>query len=513
MKKLLTIFCFVPLLLRAAPGNIFDGPTPAILVSPPGISNITTAIQTALNQAGTNGAIWLKAGTYNIGSNTIAPLPGQTIYAWGATIYATNCVTAAAALGNIPMMIKPCDNLRVYGGIWTNSINANNTYSCYVGSRTNDPGATNWLFESCRFVGADTDGLYESATNGLRTGMFRNCWIETSYDTVQIFGLTYSNRQYAFENCFLIATNTSTAPTSDHKGISVQGGFVRAKSCFIQLKNSTLGSSGVKVFDDGSGKANGFISIFNSVFDIQDTIASYEFENDADYVSAGVTDPTNIVFSACARLSGDPLRLYFPGADLAAGATIQGQVLSGKLQGPNATGANGDAVNQVISGGQGSGTGRGGAIILQTAPSGSSGSTLGTLSARSYISPKDVTLTESSATTIVNVAIPSGSTVGIRVFATTRANDASDFQVRSDSFLVTAENKAGTVVAGLSTIGTGDTSVAVSTGTLTTTWTAVNNGASVDIKCNAVSSLTQTTLACRWRVETDSPSAPTITAQ
>jgi hypothetical protein len=65
---------------------------------------------------------------------------------------------------------------------------------------------------------------------------------------------------------------------------------------------------------------------------------------------------------------------------------------------------------------------------------------------------------------------------------------------------VGAVNKAGTVTAAISAVVN---TTAVSSGTLTTTWTAVANGAGLDIKNSAVSSLTQTTLATTWRVEID----------
>lgn len=105
---------------------------------------------------------------------------------------------------------------------------------------------------------------------------------------------------------------------------------------------------------------------------------------------------------------------------------------------------------------------------------------------------KRTTLTESSATTFVRVNVPSGSVSGGEILVTVRANDATDFQARTLRFIWSAVNKAGTTTV---TISTPEELVAVSTGTLTATITAVDaTGGNVDFKINAVSSLTQTVL-------------------
>lgn len=156
-----------------------------------------------------------------------------------------------------------------------------------------------------------------------------------------------------------------------------------------------------------------------------------------------------------------------------------------------------------ISGGKSTGTGRGGAVRLQTSPSATStGSSANTLQDRVYISAKRVNLTETTATLVFNVSLASGKYCGLHVSATTHADDGTDFQATKDDFDVSGVNKAGTVTTGISS--TIVTSTAASSLTLTTTWTAVANGSGIDIKCSATSALVQTTLACRWRVEIDS---------
>ena len=120
-------------------------------------------------------------------------------------------------------------------------------------------------------------------------------------------------------------------------------------------------------------------------------------------------------------------------------------------------------------------------------------------------------LTESAATAFVRIAVASGSHVGGRIKYTIVANDGTDYQTRSGMFNFSLVNKGGTETAGLGTVM--NESVAVSTGTLTVTFdTDTSPTNAVDIRANAVSSLTQTTLQIRYWVEIDGP-AVTITPQ
>lgn len=109
------------------------------------------------------------------------------------------------------------------------------------------------------------------------------------------------------------------------------------------------------------------------------------------------------------------------------------------------------------------------------------------------------TLTESTATTIGNILLASGKFLTARAVVTVNAGDGTDLQTRILTFDVAAVNKAGTATI---TLGTPVETVAVSAGTLTCTITVVANPAapnttSLDIKADATSSLTQTTLAGR----------------
>jgi len=144
-----------------------------------------------------------------------------------------------------------------------------------------------------------------------------------------------------------------------------------------------------------------------------------------------------------------------------------------------------------VAGGLGTGTAGGGSLRLQTAPADSTGTTANTLADRRVFAAKQVTLTESTDTLVLNVGVASGSVAGGVFSYTIRADDGTDFQAIRGDVPWSAINKAGTVTV---TLGTPVEVTTTSTGTLTNTTTAVVNGNAIDFKLNAVSSLTQTTL-------------------
>lgn len=148
-------------------------------------------------------------------------------------------------------------------------------------------------------------------------------------------------------------------------------------------------------------------------------------------------------------------------------------------------------------GGQSTGTGRGGDYLIQTADSGSSGSSANGYRTRNYYSARFVDLTESAATTIASITLAAGTVVGLEVSATTDANDGTDFQALTSRLIISAVNKGGTITATISQV---NGTTAASAGTLTSTYTVVASGNNIQIQCNAVSSLTQTILRCRWAI-------------
>lgn len=150
-----------------------------------------------------------------------------------------------------------------------------------------------------------------------------------------------------------------------------------------------------------------------------------------------------------------------------------------------------------IAGGQSTGTGRGGSIIVKTSPSSTTGASANAYSERFHATSKHVALTAATATTIMNIACASGKWVGGQFTCTVNADDGTNFQALTSEIRFSAVNKAGTITAAITpSDGTAAPSiVASSSGTLTpVTYTIVVNGNSVDIKVAATSSLSETTL-------------------
>ncbi len=111
---------------------------------------------------------------------------------------------------------------------------------------------------------------------------------------------------------------------------------------------------------------------------------------------------------------------------------------------------------------------------------------------RAVIAGGTVTLTESSATPILDVAVASNTVAGGTVWYTIRADDATNFQALRGQVQWSAVNKGGTLTAAIVLVGS--EILAASAGTLTNTATITTGTNLITINLNAVSSLTQTTL-------------------
>lgn len=119
-------------------------------------------------------------------------------------------------------------------------------------------------------------------------------------------------------------------------------------------------------------------------------------------------------------------------------------------------------------------------------------------------------LTESSATIFATLTVSSGSRVGGFVRYTIDADDGTDFQARSGYLPFSAVNKAGTITCTVGTVTSASEVVAVSSGTLTNTFTCADaTGGVLNLLANATSSLTQTTLEIRPQVYVNGTSTVT----
>ena len=100
-------------------------------------------------------------------------------------------------------------------------------------------------------------------------------------------------------------------------------------------------------------------------------------------------------------------------------------------------------------------------------------------------------LTDADVNTAVIITVPNNSFGGGTIHWTVFATDGTEYQSRTGITTFTMVNKAGTFTTAIDEIGG---SVAVSSGTLTGTWSITTSGTSASLKFTPTSSLTPTTL-------------------
>ena len=174
------------------------------------------------------------------------------------------------------------------------------------------------------------------------------------------------------------------------------------------------------------------------------------------------------------------------------GGVTDSTALGFTLHATGGSGSNNAGANFSVQPGVATGTAASGDFYVLTGVPRATGSTAQSPTVRSSIRAKQTTLTESTATSVVTIPVAASKVVGGRVIYTVSANDGTDFQATTGVCTFAAVDKAGTVTA--STPQCMTESSAASSGTLTSTWTAVASTTNVILKCNAVSSLTQTVL-------------------
>jgi hypothetical protein len=120
------------------------------------------------------------------------------------------------------------------------------------------------------------------------------------------------------------------------------------------------------------------------------------------------------------------------------------------------------------------------------------------------------------AATFVKVAVPAGTTVGLKLEYCYEATNLTEYQARCGFVPITAVAKATAITCTVGTVGTATESVAVSTGTLAaTTSCADGTGNVLNILGTATTSLTVGGgyLRVRYRLSGMAPSTLTITSQ
>lgn len=198
-------------------------------------------------------------------------------------------------------------------------------------------------------------------------------------------------------------------------------------------------------------------------------------------------------FGADVLLTGEAANILQLGQDAGSATTQTIKALDG-------TGTDIAGSTLVRAGGKSTGGGRGGDLVDQTSLTGTAGTSgVNSYSTRAYQSAKPVNLTESVDTQFVTITVGTGKQLGAHLVCTVCANDGTDYQSLTSLVTVDAINKAGTITRQKTQV---DNTAAVSAGTLTATYVVTDNGSGViGIKCNAVSSLTQTVLRVKWSID------------
>jgi hypothetical protein len=158
----------------------------------------------------------------------------------------------------------------------------------------------------------------------------------------------------------------------------------------------------------------------------------------------------------------------------------------------NGTGGSGSNIagsKLTFAGGKGTGTASGGDVTLQTAFSLATGSTLQSLVDRHLIVAQGKALTDNTATSLFEVALPTLKMAGGTIKATIQCTDGTDMQSYTQLVTYAAVNKAAAYTTTITT-DAGNDAKAVSAGTLTTTWSILTGTNKITIQLTADTSLT-----------------------
>lgn len=415
---------------------------------------------------------------------------------------------------------------KLYGGSAVTSVSsgvieANHTIRAIPAATVTITGATN-----------ATPIVVTAAAHGLVTG-----------DNISISGITGNTNANGYFRITRLTADTFSLQNystgADIAGNGAYGGTPVAVTGIVQA-NEILGGDGTlatPTYGFASAPGYGMRLLSGTTLDFvvaagrRLSVGAGSFSVFADAITLGNSGNQYLTVAAAATLQ--------------LGAAASATPVAQTLQSQGATGTDVAGANLTIRSGAGTGAATGSQLIFQTPAAGGSGSgaqtqttrlTIGATGStfaqsvgpsandgysigfqgyqwthaylsRATLGSKTKTLTESSATGFVDIAVTAGQRISGEVIYEVYAADATDFQTITGRLRYAAVNKAGTTTVTVSEVGTQTT--AVSTGTLTATNTAADTTNKITLSCNAVSSLTQTTLEIRYRI--DSVSTNTIT--
>lgn len=154
--------------------------------------------------------------------------------------------------------------------------------------------------------------------------------------------------------------------------------------------------------------------------------------------------------------------------------------------------------------GYGTGAAASGDLKTRTGYAGSSGGTANTYTDREHFESAWTTLTETTATAFATLTHAASTAVGAEFLVLVEANDGTEYQAVTSRVRVSSVRKAtGNTVSAVAVVGTD--LPAVSSGTLTCTFTTTDGASAVTVKADCTSSLTQTTLRASFQAAANGP--------
>lgn len=439
------------------------------------------------------GILPVANGGINISSYTI----GDILYASGTTTIskladvATGSVLVSGGVGVAPFYSSTptfaATNLTgTASGLTAGNVTTNANLTGAITSIGNATSLNSFTKSSLNTAVSDDDPAYVGTA---QTFTAQNTFAQGTITTSKPFHVsqTWNDGAVSYSGMKLAITDISSSISEEYFGI--YGGAAGTTKMFSVEK---------------VGGAN-----LVSLGKIVSTSNTFSIDNDVSGISLGSARQISWSSTVASYDTADLFLRRDAAATLQLG-TDAATATTQTIKGADGSGTDKAGFSFVSAGGQSTGTAAGGDVISKTSLTGSTGSSLNSYSTRSYTRAKPVDLTESTATLFANIALASSKYVGVKIVATVNAGDGTDFQSLTSELKIDAVNKAGTVTVTPPVQNDGTT--AASTGTLTATYTAVANGASFDIKCNAVSSLTQTMLRVKYVIQTiNSDDVATVT--
>ena len=174
---------------------------------------------------------------------------------------------------------------------------------------------------------------------------------------------------------------------------------------------------------------------------------------------------------------------------------------------PGATDKSGGRL--VLAPGVSTGAGGGSVRIQALGRASVSGTSDNALCDRS-IYPQEVNLTDNTATSLFEVALPSGTMAGGSIEYGVLLTDGTDFQVHAGSVKYAAVNKAGVYTTNIVDETATDQVDAISSGTLSESWAILTGSDKITIQCTFNSSLTPTSMKLYYCLDNLSTQSITI---